>query len=146
MSVVDTVANAFSRALNSEPTGDGETITLPIGLSNGNLVQLYVERLDDDRWLISDKGQAAFELAVAGVSLDTHKAAAGSWQHLVRSLSLEAPIFMETGEFDLAGVVDTRALGRGILELAENVVRGEGLRALAPTYRARRFRDVGADR
>ncbi|CUR54653.1 hypothetical protein NOCA2210003 [metagenome] len=142
MTTIEAVSAAFNRTLSSEPRGSGEVLTLPLGLSNGNLVQIYVEQLASDRWLVSDRGQAAFELAIAGVNIETQKAANASWQHLVRSILLDAPIMLDTQPHELAGTSTGAELGNAVLLLGEAVLRGEGLCALAPSYRTRKFRDV----
>lgn len=145
MNVLDSVTEAFVSRLRTDTAGEGQIITVPTPLTNGNLVQIYVERVGDDRWLLSDEGQAASELALAGVNLATQKNAAASWLQLARGLNLMPAVLGETadvGQFDLAGVTDGDSLGRSILALAETVARGEALRVLAPGYRAKRFRDL----
>lgn len=143
MNVLDAVSTAFTSTLDSRAHRDGELITLPISLSNGNLVQIYVEQMSDDLWFVSDDGVTAQELAMAGVNLASQKPAIASWAELIRSLPLDPPVLRDdVNEYELAGLAPAGRLGTAMLALAEGVIRGEGLRALAPSFRARRFRDV----
>lgn len=143
MSTVEEIARAFTTSLRSDAVDGGEMITLPLSLSSGNLVQLYVEKVDTGRWFVTDLGQAAQELALHGVNLETQKAAAASWAELVRSMAVDAPVMREDlGRYELAGWLESGDLGSGVLTVGEAVVRADALRALAPGHRAQRFRDV----
>lgn len=143
MSTLDDVARAFTTSLRSDVVDDGELITLPLSLSSGNLVQLYVEQVSTDRWFVTDQGQAAQELALHGVNLESQKSAASSWSEIVRSIAIDAPVMREgLGRYELAGWLAKGDLGGGVLAVAEAVVRADALRALAPGHRAQRFRDV----
>lgn len=143
MNAIEAVSQAFTSSLASNKHGAGELVTMPIALGNGNLVQVYVERVSDELWFVSDEGQTAGELALAGVNLSSQKNAAASWEALVRSLPISPPVLRDhVGDYVLAGQVESGRLGIAMLAIAEAAVRGDGLRALAPGYRARRFRDV----
>lgn len=141
--IAEAVVNEFVGRIKSRELGDGALVTLPFAMSTGNLVRVYVEQMGDDSWFVTDRGSAAAELALAGVNLDTQKAAGASWAHLRRTITVEPPLFRnDVRDYDLAGLTDTEGLGRSVLAIGEGVVRGEALRALAPGFRRRRFRDV----
>lgn len=137
------VLNALTGRLRVRDSGIGAVVTLPLTMTTGNMVQVYVEQMADDAWFVSDQGVAASELALAGVNLVTQKGAGASWAQLRRRLGVD-PVLMrdDVRDFDLAGMTTGATLGRAVLAVGEGVVRGEALRALAPGYRRKRFRDV----
>lgn len=139
----DAIIDAFAGRVKVRESGTGSLITLPFALSTGNLARVYVEQIADDAWFVTDRGSVAAELALAGVNLETQKAAGASWAHLRRTIRIDPPLLRDdVRDFDLAGLTDTESLGRSVLAIGEAMLRGEGLRALAPGYRKRRFRDV----
>lgn len=141
--VMEAVLQAFGRRLDSHRYRRGELITLPMSLGNGNLIQVYVEQVDAERFLVSDLGQAAFELATAGVSLEPGRAAGRSWELIVKNLSLDPPLLVEQADdYQLVGTSVPNRVGESVLELAEAVLRADALRGLAPSRRGRRFRDT----
>lgn len=138
-----TVLSALAGSIRRRDHGNGALLTLPLAMTSGNLVQVYVEQVADDSWFVTDQGIAAGELAMAGVNLQTQKNAGASWAQLRRRMGVSPALFRDdVRDFDLAGMATESELGRAIVAVGEGVVRGEALRALAPGYRRRRFRDV----
>lgn len=143
MDIEQTVLAAMSARLRVRESGAGALVTLPISMTSGNLAQVYVEQVSDDSWFVTDQGVAAGELALAGVNLATQKAAGASWAELRRRLGVPPPMLRDdVRDFDLAGMATSSELGKAVVAVGEGIIRGEALRALAPGYRRRRFRDV----
>lgn len=143
MIVLDAVRTALTDRVAVQTSGAGEVVLLPLFYSTGNQVRVWVERLADDEWLVSDRGVAAGELAIADVDLEAGRPVVlNSWARVAASTRLPLASLRDGVEaFDLAGVVDAEHLGRAVLDVAEASMRGEMLRVLAPGYRARGFRE-----
>ena len=143
ITAIESVLDAFSRGLVTQPFEDGELMTVPLALASGALVRVYVEQLADDAWLVTDRGQASSELALAGVNLEQNRSAAMSWYAIVRDLDLSPPVLTtRAADYELAGLTSRSTLGESVLVVAEAALRADALRALAPGFRRRRFRDV----
>lgn len=144
MSILDLVRDALTSGLRARPLagGAGEVVTLPFAFSSGNLVQIRVTRVEEDRWLVSDRGVVAGELATLGVDLEARQVAADSWQALVGNLRADPPVFRDVGTYEIAGESSTDDLGEAVVSVGETAVRAEMLRVLAPGYRARSFKET----
>jgi len=85
--LVHEFAGAISADATATAYGSGELLTLPMSLTDGDAVSIYVEAVGDDLYVLSDRGLAADALALAGVDLSS-KSAAASWAAVRRSLPL----------------------------------------------------------
>lgn len=142
MTALEATRAALSASVRSRTFADGELVTLPLATSARNLIQLYVEQVQQDRWLVSDLGLAAGELATAGVDLNSRKVARQSWGFLLAQMGLEAPVMHDVGDYHIAGIAVGSQLGPAILSVGQTVVRADMLRVLAPGFRAQRFSEV----
>lgn len=141
MKTIDAVRTALAGRLHVEGSDGDQLITLPLAFSTGNLIQVRIQRIDADRWLVSDRGVTAGELAMAGVDLDGRQSASDSWTALAAQMRLDAALLQEVDRYELAGVTTRENLGKAVLAVGETALRGEMLRVLAPGYRARSLRD-----
>lgn len=121
--------------------GDGQLLTLPWSLHDGEAVAILVNEVAPGLFRLSDRGLAADSLALAGVDL-SQKRFMPSWEAVRRSLGLRASIIPPASRFELSGDATADELGSALTELAETVLRGDALHVLATSARRRSFGDM----
>lgn len=111
----------------SHPYLNGEMITTPWDLPDGRTVDLYVERLKEDTYLVSDRELTADRLLDAGVDI-SRKGPARSWKMLKDGLY--APL-SGVSPYEIAAACDRTGLGALVTLIASRVLEGDALRFLA---------------
>ncbi len=124
--------DAFKATLDeiarSEPWGDGELLVTPWEFSDQEPIVLYVRALDGT-YVVSDRGQAADNLNLAG--LDFQKAAVSrSWLAIQQSVENDPFVHRIQSKWELAARSDFADLGLAIHQVAEAAMRADGLRVL----------------
>ncbi|MEO5710210.1 MAG: hypothetical protein ABIQ59_10355 [Nocardioidaceae bacterium] len=140
INLVAEFAGAITRSASSVRYGDGDLLTLPWSLADGESVSIYVEQVADGLFNLSDRGLAADALALAGVDLGGG-AAASSWAAVRDSLDLPAAVMRDLTPFEISGSADKEGLGLALTEVGEAVLRADGLRALGRQRRRLTFKD-----
>lgn len=139
--LVRELLTTVSRQATTVPYGDGELLTLPWSLGDGESVSIYVEQLEDQLYLISDRGLAADSLALAGVDLK-RSAVRASWNAVLRDVNLAPSALSARHAFEIAYTTPPDRLGTALTALGEAVLRADGLRALSLTRPTRAFREA----
>jgi len=119
------------------PYGRGQLLTLPWSFGDGESVSLYIEEVGSG-YLVSDRGLAASQLAIAGVDLSTRSAGA-SWRAVRNSVDAAPSPIPSVDDFEIAAFAEADNLGITMTAVGEAVLRADGLRALAAPPRAATF-------
>lgn len=140
INLVDEFAGAISQQSSTTRYGSGELLTLPWSLADGESVAIYVERLNEDMFVVTDRGLAADALALAGVDLSS-RAGSSSWAAVKASLGLPPSVMTDFSEFEIAGSASRDELGFALTAVGETVLRADGLRVLGRKRKALSFPD-----
>lgn len=138
INLVEEFAGAITADSTSTPYGVGDLLTLPWSLADGESVAIYVERLGDDLFVVTDRGLAADALSLAGVDLDT-KGARNSWNAVRGSLNLPPSVMADISDYEIAGMASRDQLGHALTAVGETVLRADGLRVLGRVRRPLSF-------
>lgn len=126
--------------------GRGQLLAIPWTVGYDESVQIYVEQIGDDLFLLTDRGMSADSLGDFGIDLSA-KGARRSWDATIRHSALAPATFVDVGEWEIATTVSRAELGNALTALGETIVRTDGLRALvrrrATTYRERAIARAG---
>jgi hypothetical protein len=138
--LVGQFTDAIRKRAAAESYGEGQLLTLPWSLHDGESVAILVEEVAPGLYRLSDRGLAADSLALAGLDLSS-KRAAPSWEAVRRSLKLRPSVIPPASRFELSGDATADELGTALTELAETILRGDALHVLAAAARRRSFGD-----
>lgn len=139
-SVLASIVDQVGRSFGATPSGRGELIHLPLDYEDGDTVSVYVERIDGERYLVTDLGESAGRLDLAGVDL-SRSAVDRSWNVIRRTAETEPPIFLErdVSEYEIATVARKEQLAITAMAVGAAMIRADGLRNLAPGFKPRTF-------
>ena len=137
MSDDKSVRNSLLGYLNDEsavePYRSGFLTRLPLHYSDGDTVELYVERFSES-YRVSDRGLTELRLEMAGVNLENQRVR----EALERSLP-QGTFDMGDREGEISAIASSDDLGRALFQIAEASLRVDQLRYLAPPPRRRPF-------
>lgn len=139
VNLVDAFAQAITNRAHAVRYGDGELLTLPWSFADGDSLSLLVT-VERGHYTISDRGQAADALAIAGVDLSTRGASA-SWQAVRRSTGVPPAVMAEDDPYVLSASATEDTLAEALIAVGETMLRADGLRVLATHRRAVTFSD-----
>lgn len=141
MTTIDLVSeftHAMRENLSQVAYGDGQLLTVPFTFSDGEAIQLLVREHGHGLYSISDRGQVADSLVLAGVNLEA-KGVQASWKEITHNI--EFPALESSSIYEIGIMIGHENLGEGISELISAILSAEGLRVAAKTKGRRTFKE-----
>lgn len=133
----DAIRARLLRVLNdnaaADPYRDGYLVRPNLHYSDGDSVEVFVERFSDG-YRLSDRGEVRLRLQMAGVNLDSPRLNVALQQAVSPVL---APAMGPAGEIAAFATEDN--VGLSIHHLGESMMRADQLRYLAPPPKSRPF-------